>query len=73
MWWWWQKENNRNLVVVLYSSSIHEAFVEKKLSLGSMQGRYEVNVFVDGKIYGINEEVEKEENNKIMEDAENQD
>ena len=34
---------------------------------GSMQGRYEVDVFVDGNIYRINEEVEEEEgNNKIV-------
>ena len=34
--------------------------VERKLSLGSMLGRYEVDVFVDGKMYRINEEVEVE-------------
>ena len=31
---------------------------------GSMQGRQEVDVFVNGKIYRINEEVEEEEGNK---------
>ena len=37
---------------------------------GSMLGRYGVDVFVDGKIYRINEEVEEEEegNNKILEE-----
>ena len=33
-------------------------------SVGSMQGRQEVDVFVGGKIYRINEEVEVEEGNK---------
>ena len=63
MWWWW-RENNRNVVVLAYSSTIGEA-VLKKLSVGrygvdvgSMQGRKEVDVFGDGKIYRINEEVE---------------
>ena len=36
--------------------------VEKKLSLGQMQGRYEVRVFENGKTYRINEEVEEKEN-----------
>ena len=54
MWWWW-RENNRDVVVLAYNSTIGEA-VLKKLSVG----RYgeEVDVFGDGKIYRINEEVE---------------
>ena len=53
--------NNRNVVVVVYSFTIHEAVLKKKKSLGSMQGRYEVEVFVDGKIYSLNEKAEEEE------------
>ena len=49
------------MVVVLYSFSIYEVVLKKsRVDVGSMEGRYEVNVFVDGKIYGINEEVDKE-------------
>ena len=66
-WWWWWRENNRNVVVVVvvvYSFNIHEAVLKKVecgVDVGSIGGR----VFVDGKIYRINEEVEVEEGNKI--------
>ena len=64
VWWWWWRENNRNIVVVVYSFTIHEAVKKKKLSLGSMWGPFGVDVFVDGKICRINEEVEEEEGNQ---------
>ena len=52
--------NNRNVVaVVVYSFTIHEAVLKKVecgVDVGSIGGR----VFVDGKIYRINEEVEVE-------------
>ena len=38
--------------------------VEKRLILGSMWGRYGVDLFVDGKIYRISEEVEEMEGNQ---------
>ena len=51
------------VVVVVYSFTIHEAVLKKGecgVDVGSIGGR----VFVDGKIYRINEEVEVEEGNK---------
>ena len=41
MWWWWRwRENNRNVVVVLYSFTIYEAVLKKKVEcrvdVGSM-------------------------------------
>ena len=50
MWWW--------LYIVSLSTKL---CWKKKTSLGSMQGRYEVEVFVDGKIYSLNEKAEEEE------------
>ena len=55
MWWWREnntnvavavvvEENNRNVVaVVVYSFTIHEAVLKKKLSVGSMWGRCRVD------------------------------
>ena len=65
MWWWWWRENNTNVVVVVvvvYSFTTHEAVLKNVewarcgVDVGSIGGR----VFVDGKIYRINEEVEVE-------------
>ena len=36
---WWQWENNRNVVAVVYSFTIYEAVLKKKLSVGSMWDR----------------------------------
>ena len=36
--------NNRNVVVVVYSFTIYEAVLKKKLSVGSMWGRCRVDV-----------------------------
>ena len=41
---WWRWENNRNVAVVVYSFTIHEAVLKKKLSVGSMWGRCRVDV-----------------------------
>ena len=53
-----------NVVVTVYSFKIHEAVLKKKIEswvdVGSMWGRSGVDVFVDGKIYRITEEVEEE-------------
>ena len=36
-WWWWWRGNKRNVVaVVVYSFTIHEAVLQKKLGVGSM-------------------------------------
>ena len=43
-WWWWRWENNRNVAVVVYSFTIYEAVLKKKLSVGSMWGRCRVDV-----------------------------
>ena len=63
-WWWWWRENNRNVAVVVYSFTIYEAVLKRK-----KVRRYEVDVFVDGKIYRINEDVEVEEGNKNIEEG----
>ena len=44
MWWWWW-ENNGNVEVLVYSLTVHEAVLRKRVHVGSMQGRYEVDVF----------------------------
>ena len=41
---WWRWENNRNVAVVVYSFTIYEALLKKKLSVGSMWGRCRVHV-----------------------------
>ena len=68
---WWRWENDRNVAVVVYSLTIYEAVLKKKLSGGSMWDRCRVDVVVDEKIYRINEEEEEElrENNKIVEEG----
>ena len=43
MWrWWWWKENDRNVAVVVYSFTIYEAVLKKKVEsrvdVGSMWG-----------------------------------
>ena len=51
------------MVVVVYSFTIHDAVLKKikfRVDVESMYGRYEDDVFVDGKIYRINEEVGKD-------------
>ena len=37
-----RRENNRNVAVVVYSFTIYEAVLKKKLSVGSMWGRCRV-------------------------------
>ena len=41
---WWRWENNRNVAVVVYSFTIYEAALKKKLSVGSMWDRCGVDV-----------------------------
>ena len=55
-------------MVVVYSFTVHEAVLKKsevqgrcRVHVGSMCVRYDDDVFVDGTIYRINEEVEEEE------------
>ena len=38
MWWrwWWWRERNRNVAMVVYSFTIYEAVLKKKLRVGSM-------------------------------------
>ena len=35
MWWWWW-ENNGNVEVLVYSLTIHEAVLKKRVDVGSM-------------------------------------
>ena len=68
MWWWWW-ENNGNVEVLVYSLTIHEAVLKKRVDVGSMEGRYEVNIFVWGKMYKeMRRWMRRRENNEIMEE-----
>ena len=41
---WWRWENNRNVAVVVYSFTLYEEVLKKKLSVGSIRDRCRVDV-----------------------------
>ena len=68
-WWWWWRENNRNVVVVVYSFTNHEAVLRKNWSLGSTQGRYEVDFLWMEKYIENMRWWRRRENNEVVEEG----
>ena len=77
---WWRWENNRNVAVVVYSFTLYEEVLKKKLSVGSIWDRCRVDV---GSMYDkvdvgsmwswmentYNKMRRRRENNKIVEEG----